>query len=78
MMQFGGMVPGPEGIPRMVLAHGGERVTSPVGMGGATGAGMSMTINMSGGIGGLPSADQRMIVRQIRRLVRSSGELGLA
>ena len=41
----GGTVPGPEGSPQVILAHGGEEVIPADGKGGTTiGGGGSMTI----------------------------------
>jgi hypothetical protein len=74
--QFGGEVPGPEGAPALVLAHGGESVTRGTA-GPQGGGGSSMTLNFQGGIGGLNPADQRIIGRQMRGLIRMGGDLGL-
>lgn len=73
--QFGGEVPGPEGAPTLLMAHGGERVDRPTAP-GASGGG-TQVFNFKGGVGGLNPADQRLIGRQMRSIIRSSGELGL-
>jgi len=79
--QWGGVIPGPEGAPRLALVHGGETVTNQQGMGGGqSGGGGSLVFSpiFTGGIGGLDSRSQRVIVRQLRRLVKSVGERPLA
>jgi hypothetical protein len=55
----GGTVPGPKGAPRMIVAHGGERVTNP-DMGGGGGDGITYQINVTAGVG-----DANEIARQI-------------
>jgi hypothetical protein len=77
--QYGGTVPGPQGAPRMVMAHGGERISTPNGRGGGgRGAGgQPMNIYVNGGIGGLDSRSLRMVVSQLRYAIRSTGEQGL-
>jgi hypothetical protein len=57
------------------MAHGGERVDRPTAP-GASGGG-TQVFNFKGGVGGLNPADQRLIGRQMRSIIRSSGELGL-
>jgi hypothetical protein len=78
--QFGGVVPGPEGLPRPRVVHGGERVVSALGLGdsGRGGVAVQVVNSFRGGIGGLDARSQREIARQMRRMIRSTGELGLA
>ena len=40
--QHGGMVPGPSGAPRLIMAHGGERVLTAAQQGGGGGAGVTI------------------------------------
>ena len=75
--QHGGEVPGPIGQPVPIMAHGGERVTRTSAR-TDRGGGDTYNLNFRGGIGGLNAPDQRMIGRQMRSLIRMSGDLALA
>jgi hypothetical protein len=77
-LQHGGDVPGPIGQPIPIIAHGGERVERASARTDRPGAGDQYTINFRGGVGGLNAADQRLIGRQMRSLIRMGGELALA
>lgn len=74
--QHGGVVPGPEGTPIPVMAHGGERITpAERGGGRATGAEprLVQNITLRGTV-----LTQRDLHRAQRRSILSTGELPLA
>lgn len=61
--QQGGIVPGPLGAPRLVLAHGGEAIVPPKAAAGA--GGINITLNVYGSVGVKDIAEQ--LVREIRQ-----------
>jgi len=77
---YGGVVPGKQGEPQMIMAHGGERVTNANGRGGkgGEGGGNSFTVNVQGGIGGLDDRSIRDLITDVRYAVVSKGEVGLS
>jgi hypothetical protein len=74
-MQSGGEIPGPQGAPRLILGHGGERVVTPTGRGGAP----PMPSGGNGGVSlhfsvGVMSADTiRNTQRSYNRMIGSAG-----
>jgi hypothetical protein len=70
--QFGGYVAGPEGRPRIIVAHGGEKVT-PAAATAATSGGNTTVNHFHGAV-----VAERQLIRAQRRSIGSRGELGLA
>lgn len=75
--QHGGMVPAPLGQAQQVTVHGGERIVSPTGRGGAPGGGegggTTNTFNFNTGV--LTAESKREMIRGISRTQGSTGEV---
>jgi hypothetical protein len=77
--QYGGIVPGPRGVPQLVIAHGGERITPPGSSSGrsfARGGPSTIIVNITPtGLGADAPEIQRQVVAAIRGYVDRNGVL---
>ena len=68
----GGIVPGPIGAPRLVIAHGGE----PIGRSAGAGSGGGITVNLNGPVYGMADFENQ-VASAVRRVKQGGGFRGV-